>query len=107
MFIRKRKGKGPKGAAYEYYALVETYRVNGKVRQRTLYHMGKRSTLAEVIAWEQNRMPFVRAYPDFYGPEYVSACEARIEWLKSVVTKLEARATFGHYSEERGLFDKM
>src|SRR5689334_798480 len=53
MFIRSRKVRGPNGAVYVYNSIVETQRVDGKVRQKMLYNMGKRSTIQECIAEHQ------------------------------------------------------
>ncbi|MFL6303026.1 MAG: hypothetical protein ACJ72H_05745 [Candidatus Sulfotelmatobacter sp.] len=53
MFIRKRKVKG-----HEYFALVESVRVEGKPRQRLIYNMGKRKTLEECIRAETKRLEY-------------------------------------------------
>lgn len=48
MFVRKKSGKGR-----DYYQLVEGYRVEGKVRQRVLLHLGQYATVDEALAgWE-------------------------------------------------------
>ena len=43
-FVRKKRVNG-----YEYYQLVESYRENGKVRQRTLAHLGEYLTVEEPL----------------------------------------------------------
>jgi hypothetical protein len=42
MFVRKKVVTG-----HTYYQLVETYRKDGKVRQRVLWHMGQDATIEE------------------------------------------------------------
>lgn len=42
MFIRTKKVKGPKGNIYEYEQLVETYKVNGKTKQKVIMTLGKK-----------------------------------------------------------------
>lgn len=43
-YVRKKRVKG-----YEYYQLVESYRENGKVRQRMLEHLGEYPTVQAAI----------------------------------------------------------
>jgi len=92
MFIRKRYVKGPNGARYTYYSIVETYRIDGKPRQKTLYNMGKRATIARAIAHERKRLDLYRfclaANPDSHS-KAIERTEALIEWLKSVERDLE------------------
>jgi hypothetical protein len=56
MFIRKRQVTGPNGQRYTYYAIVETVRIDGKPRQKLLYNMGKRKTIAECIELERKKL---------------------------------------------------
>jgi hypothetical protein len=47
MFVRK---KTTKSGTVKHY-LVETYRENGKVRQKVLYYLGEHATVEEALAW--------------------------------------------------------
>jgi hypothetical protein len=102
MFIRKRKVKG-----HEYFALVESVRVEGKPRQRLIYNMGKRKTLEECIRAETKRLEYriglldkTRPSPVYFrsrrGTAFRPEAEAeitaeyreRIEFLKDAAAKL-------------------
>jgi hypothetical protein len=88
MFIRKRC-VNTKGKSYEYHSIVETRRENGKPRQKLLYNMGRRATIAECIEEEQKRLDFWRRN---YDPDQVvcpcARTQARIDWLKDAANKM-------------------
>ncbi len=46
MFIRSIKIPGPGGSHYEYLRLVESYRQDGKVKQRVVANLGRKDMLA-------------------------------------------------------------
>ncbi len=98
MFIREKRVKD-----VIYRSLIESYRQNGKVRQRLLYNLGRdRTTLAECVAWERGRIGFMRAYPQTFSEERVER-HARLivqleEW-ECVVSKRQPSAEFGHYAD--------
>lgn len=46
MYLRTVKTRGPGNTVYEYLRLVESYRENGKNKQRTLANLGRRDLLA-------------------------------------------------------------
>jgi len=47
---------GKNGKRYTYHAVVEAVRIDGKPRQRLIYDMGKRATIAECIKAERKRL---------------------------------------------------
>ena len=44
-YVREKKVPGKNGKAWSYYQLVEGKRVDGKVRQRVIAHLGKHSSI--------------------------------------------------------------
>jgi len=46
MFLRTVKARGGRGAQYEYLRLVESYRENGRSRQRVVCNLGRKDLLA-------------------------------------------------------------
>ena len=106
MFIRKRHVK-KNGVTYTYYGIVETVRTTGKPRQKMLYNMGTRATIAECIAKEQrymNMMPLedlakrnvARAMLEMPKEteaeclERLARYQKKIDWLKDVASKIES-----------------
>src|SRR4051812_17381828 len=105
MFIRKRHVKSPNGTVYCYYGIVQTYRVDGRPRQKLLYNMGTRATIAECIQKEQKNMDWYRL-KDLDRSNQTRALmglprqtakglaarraryQAKIDWLKDVASKL-------------------
>src|ERR1019366_9956922 len=60
MFVRRRYVKGRDGKRYEYFSVVEAFRKDGKPRQRTLYNMGTRSSIAQCIQDAESRLAYWR-----------------------------------------------
>ncbi len=48
-YVREKKVPGKDGKSYRYYQLVEGVRVDGKVRQRVIKHLGKHDSKAAAI----------------------------------------------------------
>jgi hypothetical protein len=60
MFIRKRQVKS-NDTVYTYYGVVEAFRdEGGKPRQRLLYNMGTRSSIAQCIQDAESRLAYWR-----------------------------------------------
>jgi hypothetical protein len=57
MFVRSRTVKAG-GRVYRYHSVVETIRVNGKPRQRTVYDMGKHRTLNDCIRDAERKLAY-------------------------------------------------
>jgi hypothetical protein len=57
-FIRKRKCRGEwsEKRGQHSYQLVETYRENGKVKQRIVANLGHLPTVAQAIEWNAKRL---------------------------------------------------
>ena len=49
MFLRIVRAAGGKGVKHEYVRVVEAYRDNGKVKQRTVTDLGRKDLLAEIF----------------------------------------------------------
>lgn len=92
MFIREKRVKN-----VIYRSLIESYRQNGKVRQRLLYNLGRdRTTLAECIAWERRRLDSMRAHPGTFEAERIERRErlvAHLEEWELVVARSPRKRT--------------
>lgn len=101
-FVRKKTIKGR-----EYHYLVESYRDNGKVKQKTLAYLGRHPSVQAKVEWlgrrvnlyrghiEENRaLIHTRKYARESIERYtriVSKAEQELEALKAVVPKLVSR----------------
>src|SRR5450759_3497841 len=108
MFIRQRHVKA-RGKTYVYYSIVETTREDGKPRQRTVYDMGRRATIAECIRdargrleyWlgqDQQKMDMLAAMVGMRtDPDHVAKararCQAEIDLLADLAAKVGVTKT--------------
>jgi hypothetical protein len=91
-FIRAKHQKS-RGRERTYYYLVESYRDNGRVRQKTLAYLGKYPSVEDALAllpqdierWKEKTLPMVRRWRDEAKAIYE-------EELASVVTREYAPA---------------
>jgi hypothetical protein len=106
MFMRKRNVIGPNGYQYTYYGIVESVLVDGKPRQKMLYNMGTRKTIAECIDREQERLDYWQKQdqstlsamgaiggfrlPPMHVAEMRARYQKQIEFLKDAATKLRS-----------------
>jgi hypothetical protein len=66
-YVRKKRVKAKKHVkVYEYYQLVESYRENGKVRQRMLVHLGEYPTVEAAIEGVSRLLKRYREDSDFH-----------------------------------------
>jgi hypothetical protein len=56
-YVREKKIPGKNGRVYTYYQLVEGRRVNGKVRQKVIAHLGKHDSIESARAAAANVVP--------------------------------------------------
>ena len=92
MFIRSKVVKG-----VTYYSLVESYRQDGKVRQRTLLYLCRHPNLGAAIEREMQHLAFlrnpIRCPPGRWVDDRVAKHEERIKLLRhwqAVVTEKSA-----------------
>jgi hypothetical protein len=97
VFIRRKIVRG-----ITYYALVESYRSEGKVRQRTLLSLGRNPTLEAAITKEIGYIEFARscstAWQEHAIPEYQKRIRVLEHWRSVVAQKpqrLPIRVTTG------------
>jgi hypothetical protein len=105
MFIRKKQTK--RGTAVYY--LVESQRVNGKVRQRSVAYLGRENTIESAIAEVNERIDFAtwaveRAKPRRYRCSWkrsrqqmeehqIGEAESRLRMFQDRLAKLQAVVT--------------
>ena len=66
-YVRKKRVKAKKrDKGYEYYQVVESYRENGKVRQRMLVHLGEYPTVEAAIEGFSRLLKRYREDSDFH-----------------------------------------
>jgi transposase len=103
MYLRTVKASGGKGVQHEYVRLVESYREDGKKKQRVVCNLGRKDLLAEhldslvlLLGGERAERPFVaeqvRAAGAFdFGPELVARHLWRELGLEEMLARLGGR----------------
>ena len=113
MFIRKRQVKARNGKTYTYHSIVESVRVDGRVRQKVLYDMGSwtfknclRREQRALRMWAEEKLPArIRTYQKLGGlPQSLPTAEefahkraeiqSRIDLLERVRRRIRRNGKF-------------
>ena len=89
MYLRTVKVRSSSGSINEYVRVVEAYRDDGKVKQRTLADLGRKDLLVEILPKLQRFLggePAVTEDPDFldastWGPVLAILRSVRPTWV--------------------------
>lgn len=87
MFIRKRRSS----ARADSYQVVETYRENGRVRQRVLANLGPHSTIEEALAaFRGEAAQYEGLLEVFTSPLAIQGTKWELNRIRTKIARLES-----------------
>lgn len=88
MYIRRKTQKRKSGWTADYYYAVESYRQNGKVKQRTIVYIGDTPDVDAAIVREQERLERLQASRRLEAKKYIPQSTRRLRLLREVKAAL-------------------